>query len=528
MEDISIFKSWVPKWAIIIILFVCLLHSMILLGVYTSNVTYAASFLDVEPEDLQYAMCVTYGTLLGTILIESRFSSFFPAKNYLMAVYSLIGITIVSSAYITNFAVFLLMRVVEGILMALPVITIRQLLIEQFNSKNAIIIGFSFYYGSLLLSTPFIMNIAVWFLDHYDWKYMLYVSGMLQVLNVFLILVTFRGHRITKKIPLYQIDWMSYFLVLTSILCGAYFFVYAEKKYWFDSAEMVFMLAFSMVTGGLFIFKELLVKRPSFNFDVFKYANLRIGFVLFFLFYISRATLSLCHSTMYSIWNWDPSRVAGVQYINALGNVIGLVLAAFFLMKSVSTKVIFMIGFTLIAVFHFWFTFLFVPDVALSDIVIPYTLQGIGVGFLFVPLILFTTSSVPAKMAVSSGIVGVSGRFWGSTIGFCVIQNAMVFLSKIHFLKLSQFVTGENPEAQETITKTTQSFIAKGYSADNASVLAMKKIFGTVTKQSALLADMEIYTIVGYGLVVLIILIACNQHLRHTANFFKKKKLWIS
>jgi hypothetical protein len=30
--------------------------------------------------------------------------------------------------------------------------------------------------------------------------------------------------------------------------------------------------------------------------------------------------------------------------------------------------------------------------------------------------------------------------------------------------------------------------------------LALKKVFGTITKQSTLLADMEIYTIVGYGL----------------------------
>jgi MFS family permease len=117
------------------------------------------------------------------------------------------------------------------------------------------------------------MNIAVWFLDHYDWKYMLYVSGGLQVLNVFLILVTFRGHRITKKIPLYQIDWMSYFLVLTAILCGAYFFVYAEKKYWFESSQMVLMLMIALISGGLFIFKELLVKRPTFDFEVFKSAN---------------------------------------------------------------------------------------------------------------------------------------------------------------------------------------------------------------------------------------------------------------
>ncbi|MEZ0128362.1 MFS transporter, partial [Flavobacterium sp. LBUM151] len=130
------------------------------------------------------------------------------------------------------------------------------------------------------------------------------------------------------------------------------------------------------------------------------------------------------------------------------------------------------------------------------------------------------------KMAVSSGIVGVSGRFWGSTIGFCVMQNAMAFLNKKHFLKLSQFVTGENPEAQQTIATTAQSFMAKGYSPDDSNTLALKKLFSTVAKQSTLLADMEIYTIVGYGLVVLIILIACNQHLRQTMTLVKSK-IWI-
>ncbi|MCW2121207.1 MFS transporter [Flavobacterium sp. 7A] len=527
MDNQGIFKSWVPNWAAISILFICLLHSMILLGVYSSNVTYAASFLDIEAEDLQFAMSVTYGTLLATILIESRFSSFFPTKNYLMAVFSLLALTIVFSAYVSNFFFFLFLRIFEGILMALPVITIRQLLIERFESKNAIIIGFTFYYGSLLLATPFIMNIAVWFLDHYDWKYMLYVSGMLHVLNVFLIMLTFKGHRITKKIPLYQINWTSYFLVLTSILSGAYFFVYAEKKYWFDSSQLVTALIVCMITGGLFMFKELSVKRPSFNFDVWKYANLRIGFLLFFLFYISRATLGLCHSAMFSIWNWDPSRVAGVQYINGFGNVIGLALSAFFLAKAISAKYIFMIGFSLLAVFHFWFTFLFVPDVALSDIWIPYVLQGIGVGLLFVPLILFTTSSVPNKMAVSSGIVGVAGRFWGSTIGFCIMQNAITFLNKKHFLKWSQYVTPESNKTQETIAALSQGFISKGYSVDDAHTLALKKIFGSVSKQATLLSNMEIFTVVGYCLLILIVFIGLNQHLKHTFNLFKTR-VWIS
>ena len=527
MSSSGIFKSWVPNWLIIVLLFICLLHSMILLGVYTSNVTYAASFLDVEAEDLQFGMCVTYGTLLATVLIENRFSSYFPTKSYLITIYILVALTIVASGYVSNFFVFLVLRVLEGILMALPVITIRQLLIERFNSKNALIIGFSFYYGSLLLATPFIMNIAVWFLDHYDWKYMLYASAMLQLFNVFIIMITFKGHRITKKIPLYQIDWISYFLVLTSILTGAYFFVYAEKKYWFESEQLILALVICLVTAGLFVFKELSVKRPSFNFDVFKYANLRTGFLLFFLFYISRATLSLCHSAMYLIWNWEPSRVAAVQYINGAGNVIGLVLAGYFLIKSIPPRYIFMLGFSLLMIFHFWFTFLFVPDIALSDIVIPYILQGIGVGLLFVPLVFFTTASVISKLASSSGIVAVAGRFWGSTVGFCVMQNAVVFLQKKHFLKLSQFVTSTDVATQDLIVKSTQNFMAKGYTANEASTLAAKKIYGSVAKQTVLLADMEIYTIVGYGLLVLLLFIVFNKHLKHSFNLFKKK-LWIS
>ncbi|MGQ7945732.1 MFS transporter [Flavobacterium sp. WC2509] len=527
MEDKSIFKSWVPNWAVITVLFVCLLHSMILLGVYSSNVAYAASFLDIEPEDLQFAMCVTYGTLLATILIESRFSNYFPPKSYLIAIYILVAVTIVSSSYVTNFSVFIILRIAEGILMALPCLILRQLLVEQFGSKNGIIIGFSFYYGSLLLATPFIMNIGVWFLDHYDWKYMLYVSGMLQVLNVFLIMITFKGHRITKKIPLYQVDLTSYVLVLISILTGAYFFVYAEKKYWFETPEMIWAFMLFLITGGLFIFRQRLLKRPSFDFEVFRHANLRIAFLLFFIFYIARATLGLCHSAMFSIWNWDPERVAGVQYINGLGNVIGLILAAFFLMKSMPTKYIFMIGFTLLAIFHFWFTFLFVPDVSLSDIIIPYVLQGIAVGILFVPLVLFTVTAVPKKLMTSSGIVGVLGRFWGSTIGFCIMQNSTAFLKGKHFLKLSQFVTDNSAEAQETITKTMQSFMSKGYSVDDSNALALKKVFSTVAKQSTLLSNMEIYTVMGYVLVVLVVLIGFNQHLKQTLHLFKKK-IWIS
>jgi DHA2 family multidrug resistance protein len=525
MSEVSVFKSWVPNWAIIAIIFFCMLHSMILLGVYTSNVTYAASFLDVEVEDLQFSMCVTYGTFLSTILIESRFFRFFPTKKYFLVIYSLAAVTFVLTAYTKNFSLFIMLRMAEGILMALPVLPLRQFLIARFKSKNAVIIAFTLNYGALMLASPFIINITVWLLENYDWKYMAYGSALFQIICVALVMLTFTNNRVHKKIPLYQIDWASFILLLTAILCGSYFMVYGQKKYWFESHQIVAALIVALITGGFFIARQMLVKRPTFDMRVFRYANLRTGLLLSVVFYIARATLNICHSTMAVVWNWEPSRVAHVQYLNLTGNVIGMVLTGVFLAKSVATRYIFIIGFSLFALFHFWFTFLFVPDASLSDIAIPYMLQGVAVGIIFVPLVMFTVAAVPTHYAPFAGIVGVSGRFWGSIAGFAMIQNAGQFLQGIHFTKLRQFVLPESPETQLRVEQITRSFMSKGYTADDSNKLAIKQIISSVSKQSVLLSNMEIFTAIGYLMVIVVFFLVINQHLRQTIDIFKNR-IW--
>ena len=522
-QNTGVFKPWVPRWAVVFIVMFCMLHSMVLLGVYTSNITYSASFLDVETEDLQFSLCVTYGTFLATLLVESRLFKYFPTKNYFLVIYSLASVVFVFSGYTENFALFLILRMVEGVLMALPWLPMRQLLFTRFKSRNATVVVFSLNYAALLLASPFIMNITVWMLDNYDWKYMVYGSAVFQLICVGLVLLTFTNNRFHRKFPLYQIDWASFILLLASILCGTFVFIYGEKKYWLDSPQIIHAIIICLISTSLFIMKQAISRRPVFNLKVFSYANLRIGFLLFIIFYISRATLNICHSTMLTVWNWEPARVAHVQYFNLLGNAIGMSLAGFFLTRKVPHKYIFVFGFILMAVYHLWFTFLFVPDASLTDIVAPYILQGVSVGVLFVPMVLFTVSSVPGELAPFSGTIGVAGRFWGSTIGFCIMQNAQIYLSRFHVFQLNRNVTPESFEAQERIITSTNSFIAKGYSHDEAAKLAIKSISSSIEKQSFLLSNMEIFTFLGYFLLTIAVLLLFNRHLRMTADIFKNR-----
>jgi len=523
MSSQNVFRPWMPDWAIKAVLIFCMLHSMALLGLYTSNLTYATSFLDVEVEDLQYAMSVTYGTFLATILIESRIFKFFPTRNYFIAIYFIAALTFIISAYTHNFIPFVCLRIIEGILMALPWIPLRILLLTRFKSKNATIIVFSLTYGSLLVATPFIVNVVVWLLENYDWKYMAYGSAFFQLLCVTLVALTFNGNRFHKKIPLYQIDWASFALILASILSGAFVLVYGEKLYWFQSPKIIFAVSVTIISAILFITRQLIAKRPCFDMSVFKYSNLRTGFVLFIFFYISRATLNICHTTMSKIWNWEPVRVAHIQYVNALGDVIGVFIAAILLSRNVATRYIFMLGFGVMAIYHLWFTFLFVPDAAFTDVAAPYLLQGVAVGILFVPLVLFTVSAVPSKLAPFSGTVGVAGRFWGSTVGFCIMQNAQVFLRQDHYSKFQQSIILDDAQVQYSVSEYVERYTSVGYSPDDAYKLAIKQLTIEASRQSELLSNMEIFTVVGLGLIVVVVLLFINTHLRQTFDLFRNK-----
>jgi hypothetical protein len=396
------------------------------------------------------------------------------------------------------------------------------LLLSRFQSKSAMIIVYSIFYGILLCSSTFTIHIMVWLMDHYDWVHMAYGGAFFQVLGMGLILLVFNTNRFTKKLPLYQVDWISYLLVLPGVLCGSYVLVYGEKQYWFQSGRIAASAIVAVVFMGLFVLRQLRIKRPAFNMNVFRNKQVIAGMVLFIFFYTCRATLNLCYAAMSEIWRWEPIYIVHVQYINVAGLIAGLILAGLLLREGVASHYIILSGFVLLAVYHFWFTFLFVPDAALQQIAVPFFLQGVGVGMVFIPLVFFTTSTVAQTLSLSAGFAAVSGRFWGTSIGFCVMQNAKVFLQRTHYSKLQQFVTPDSPETQTRLATLTASFTGKGYSADAATQLAYQQLNAAVSRQSTLLSYMEIYTAVGWALLAVVILMIVNKHLLFSIHKVKQ------
>jgi MFS family permease len=518
-----LFKEWLPNWVIIAALILCIVPSVLLLGLYNSNVAFAAGFLDVEAEDMQFLFMITYGTLAASMLIESRFFRYFPPRNYILLFISGNIVVLFISSLVHQYYLLIFLRFLQGILMIVGPSAFLQLLFSRIRSRSAKLIGYSVYFGSLLMSGTFTLHIVTWALDRYGWQEMVYANISIYVFILLIVLIIFNPHRHLPHYPLYQIDFSSFFFLLVILMSGSYVLVYGRKMYWFESRAICGSLVAFLFTSGIFIFRQLHRRRPLYRFEVFKFREVRLGLLLLVALYIFRAALNSVYAAMAGIWQWEFRYIVRIQYINVAGIAVSVIISSYLLSRSFPFKYLFAIGFFVLGLQFLWFTFLFYPDTTIPSLAIPLFLQGFGTGWLFTPLILFIVSAVPPELAPIASATALAVRFWATGIGFAIMQNAQYILQRKHYIWLQQFISDNYTLAQERLEAGTQAFLAKGFPPIEAQHLALKKISAGIDSQSFLLGNMEIYTVLAIGSFLLVVVILINTHLSEVAINIRDK-----
>ena len=516
-----LFRKWLPQWAITAALIACIIPSVMLLGLYNSNIAFAASFLDVEAEDLQFLFMITYGTLAATMLIENRFSHYFPIRNYMILFLGGNIIVLLITTLVHQYHLLTFLRFLQGVFMVVGPSAFLQLLFVRIKHRSAKLIGYSIYYAALLMSGTFTLHIVTWAIDRYGWQEMIYATVALYIAVLLIVMLIFNPHRHLAKYPLYQIDFAGFFFLMLTLLSGSFVMIYGRKLYWFQSPIIIFTSVVFLFTSGLFIARQITVKRPLYHFEVLKFSNFRTGILLFIAFYIFRAALNNVYTTMSNIWHWEFEYIVHVQYINVAGIALAIISSSYMLYRNVGIKYILAIGFTILAVQFIWFRFLFNIDCSVQQLAAPLFLQGFGTGWLFTPLVIFVVSSVPSHLGSMASVSALASRFWATGIGFALIQNIQYILQRKHYIWLQQYISPLNNLWLNHLAAGTQSLVNKGYSAQAAEVVLYKQTHNSLEAQSYLLGSMEIYTIMAIGAFAVAILLLLSTKASQVASSLK-------
>jgi MFS transporter, DHA2 family, multidrug resistance protein len=124
------------------------------------------------------------------------------------------------------------------------------------------------------------------------------------------------------------------------------------------------------------------------------------------------------------------------------------------------------------------------PDVSQKTIVVVGIIQGVGLGFIFVPLSVVTLSTLaPERRAEGAGLYSLS-RNIGSSIGISVVNSLLTRNTQVNHAEIVRSVTSVNRAFEDlTITQFWNPVSAAGRAALDA----------VVTQQAQIIAYMDDY-----------------------------------
>jgi DHA2 family multidrug resistance protein len=124
-------------------------------------------------------------------------------------------------------------------------------------------------------------------------------------------------------------------------------------------------------------------------------------------------------------------------------------------------------------------------------------LRGIGLGLLFVPITTMSLSTLKGKHIGEGAAFTGMMRQLGGSFGIAIITTSITRFSQVHRVNLIANLDPSKLEVQQRVTQLQQSFMAKGFSSNEALGKAYQILDYSVTKQSTILSYMDIFLYLG-------------------------------
>lgn len=519
-----IFKKWIPEKLVLPILIAALIPHVMILSLFNMNSTFTASFLDVDVDDLQFIFSLAYATIVCGLFINERLFQFFNIRSYLlfMTIINIVLMLLISLT--TNTQLIYLLRVIQGTTSYLEGCIIVPLIMSRIKGEYGRLLGNTFLYGFMMTADKYTTSIVKFAIENYNFNMVIYTVIFFHVLSLLIYVFLFSHGRLYPKKPLYQLNLAGYFLMMMSLIAGAFLLIYGKRYYWFESLYIVIAFAAMLIFSGLFILQQLTSKKPIFHFEILRSERVIVGMLLFFTFYIFKSSMSNIYQVMNVVWKWHWEFVLQIQYYNCAGIYIGA-LFAYYIITQFQTqyKYVFFGGFFCLTSAMLWFSYILVPDTRPNAVIPPLLMEGMGQGMLFAPILQYMVCSVHANFSMNTMQAAVAMRYWSSTISFSIMQNAILFLTTKH-----QFLMTKNLDITNTIFQEQWNNL---FNKHDTSHLVNESISLTATNlksqlynQALLIADIQIFRTLFYFGIVMMVFIMIYNPIKNVLHLRKKRK----
>jgi DHA2 family multidrug resistance protein len=310
--------------------------------------------------------------------------------------------------------------------------------------------------------------------EYYNWRWVFFINlpfGILALLGILaFVQETPRSDR--------PIDFFGFALLSISIGALQMMLDRGELKDWFSSTEIVLETVTACLAFYMFIVHMLTHPHPFLTPRLFRDRNMVTG--LFFIFMVGiilLATMALLPPFLQNLKGYPVITVGFVLAPRGIGTMLAMLIVGR-LVGRLDTRLLILSGLAMTA-YSLWQMTGFNLDSSQRDLVESGIIQGLGLGFIFVPLSTITFSTLdPALRTEGTGLFSLL-RNIGSSIGISVVTAMLSENTQVNHATLAEHVTPYNPMMQAPWLPGT-------WSLDTRAGLAA--LNGEVTRQAATIA----------------------------------------
>jgi MFS transporter, DHA2 family, multidrug resistance protein len=316
-----------------------------------------------------------------------------------------------------------------------------------------------------------------WLTQNYSWRYIFYINlpiGILALIGMTSFLPNSKPN-IGEKL-----DWFGFGTLSLAIGALQILLDRGEQLDWFGSGEIVIEAIVAASAFYLFLVHTFTADAPFVRPTLFRDRNFTAGTLFIFIVGLTYyASMALQPPYLQDLMNY-PVVTAGLVMAPRGAGTLAAMMIVGRLVGRVDTRLLLAVGLGLTA-WSFYAMTGWTPNISQGSIVFVGVVQGIGLGFLFVPLSAATLSTLPPDQRTEgAGLYNLS-RNIGSSIGISVVTSLLTQNTQVNHAEIARHVTAVNRVFENPIiAQFWNPFSAAGRAALDAMITQQAQIIAYI------------------------------------------------
>jgi DHA2 family multidrug resistance protein len=464
-----------------------------------------AGSLSATPEEATWVL-TSYLVANAIILpMGAWFSMLIGRKRFYMICVGLFTVSSLLCGMAPTLGLLVLFRVLQGLGGGALQPISQAILVESFpREKQGMAMAL---YGMGVVVAPVIgPTLGGWITDNFSWGWIFFINLPVGILSLVLTssLVHDPPYLVRKSIGKdFKVDYMGFGLLALGLGSLEIVLDEGQRNDWFSSNFIVTFAILTAVALVGVVAWELRQKQPVIDFHVLKERNFALAtvsmLVLGFVLYGSTALLPLFlqtllgYTAMLSGMVLSPGGIVICVAMPLVGILLRRYQARWLVIFGVMVSAL-----GLIAMSRFTLQLDFATAVR-SRIV-----QSFGLAFLFVPISTVAFMRIPReRMNYATGLYNLARNIGGSS-GIAATTTMLARRAQFHQSVLVSHLTPYDAPYRDALARTSAALQGAGSSAADAAAQSQGVIYGTLLKQSSMLAFADAFWVMGILFLVII------------------------